>query len=515
MIRASLGLLAAAGMQPAAGGSPNRAEPATRAAVAKALPSLFSSEDYPIAALRNEETGTVSFAVTVDRQGRARTCTITASSGSASLDSTTCAIIQRRARFSPARDAAGRPVEDSAHGKIRWELPFHEVKDDVARIFVAIKDGAPAACRTEAKAAAPDGCERVRDYVRLLLAEGDASTAREALLEYGERIGDLSGLAMPVAGAGRKMLGVDAVTMTIAADGTVADCRPTPGVTDNMADGSNCAKLVTRRFEPQPAGVTALRHLTNYQFLELRGMAPSPQITNLQTLFSPDDYPADALARAIEGRVGAEVTVEADGRASACVIKASSGTPSLDAVTCARLMSKGRYEAARDPEQHAVRGTLFRRIAWELPVAPIDDRFSRAVIALPTGKSCKIEGNPDDALDSDEARRSAELAMASPDSRGKRALVVEYGQVIGTGESIERISEGRGQSHWYMSAVTLMVDAAGKLVECKPSFDWVGAGDAKEQCGVAGKDRFEPLEAGVANRQPRALTRYEAIYFRD
>jgi hypothetical protein len=66
-----------------------------------------------------------------------------------------------------------------------------------------------------------------------------------------------------------------------------------------------------------------------------------------------------------------------------------------------------------------------------------------------------------------------------------------------------------------MSAVTLMVDAAGKLVECKPSFDWVGAGDAKEQCDVAGKERFEPLEAGVANRQPRALTRYEAIYFRD
>lgn len=102
---------------------PADAEPAVRAASNLTLPQLFSTDDYPAAALLNDEQGTVEFAVAIDSTGRVAACSITQSSGSVSLDVTTCSIIQRRARFTPARDASGRAVEDRSKGRIRWVLP--------------------------------------------------------------------------------------------------------------------------------------------------------------------------------------------------------------------------------------------------------------------------------------------------------------------------------------------------------------------------------------------------------
>ncbi|MDQ3143507.1 MAG: energy transducer TonB [Pseudomonadota bacterium] len=90
------------------------------------LAGLFSADDYPGVALRQGAQGAVGFRLTVSRDGRVSRCDVTGSSGSASLDSSTCAILQRRARFEPARDAGGKPVEDLFSGRIRWELPEPE-----------------------------------------------------------------------------------------------------------------------------------------------------------------------------------------------------------------------------------------------------------------------------------------------------------------------------------------------------------------------------------------------------
>ena len=87
------------------------------------LASLFSTDDYPMAAIRNEEQGMVQFRVTVAPDGRVSDCTIIASSGSAALDQASCSIVSRRAQFEPARDARGRPVSDSITSRVRWELP--------------------------------------------------------------------------------------------------------------------------------------------------------------------------------------------------------------------------------------------------------------------------------------------------------------------------------------------------------------------------------------------------------
>lgn len=87
------------------------------------LLSLFSTDDYPQSAIRNEEQGTTSVRLTIGTDGRVSACSITGSSGSAALDNATCNILRRRARFTPAKDQAGNPISDTYSQRIRWELP--------------------------------------------------------------------------------------------------------------------------------------------------------------------------------------------------------------------------------------------------------------------------------------------------------------------------------------------------------------------------------------------------------
>lgn len=87
------------------------------------LASYVSDEDYPNTAARNEEQGTTRFRLGVGPDGRVSECTVTASSGSAALDSATCRLMKQRARFTPARNSDGQATSDSVTSAIRWVLP--------------------------------------------------------------------------------------------------------------------------------------------------------------------------------------------------------------------------------------------------------------------------------------------------------------------------------------------------------------------------------------------------------
>jgi TonB family protein len=79
-----------------------------------------SVDDYPAEALRNKAQGTTRFEVAVDADGKATGCTILKSSGHASLDQQTCAVLMSRARFKPARDDAGNPVAGTWRHLVVW-----------------------------------------------------------------------------------------------------------------------------------------------------------------------------------------------------------------------------------------------------------------------------------------------------------------------------------------------------------------------------------------------------------
>jgi protein TonB len=93
------------------------------ASSARHLRGAFNNEvDYPDAARRREEQGTVRVSYTVGADGRVSQCTVVASSGSSSLDSTTCRIFERRFRYTPARDAGGNPVPATLTQSVTWRL---------------------------------------------------------------------------------------------------------------------------------------------------------------------------------------------------------------------------------------------------------------------------------------------------------------------------------------------------------------------------------------------------------
>jgi protein TonB len=86
------------------------------------LRGSIGEEDYPSRAYAARVTGTVFIAFTVAPDGRVRDCRVTRSSGSRALDETTCRLIERRFRYRPARDPAGRPVASTIRGEQAWEI---------------------------------------------------------------------------------------------------------------------------------------------------------------------------------------------------------------------------------------------------------------------------------------------------------------------------------------------------------------------------------------------------------
>ena len=57
-----------------------------------------------------------------DERGAVADCSITETSGYATIDAQSCAIIQERAKFEPAIDTQGKPTRSSYSQRITWKL---------------------------------------------------------------------------------------------------------------------------------------------------------------------------------------------------------------------------------------------------------------------------------------------------------------------------------------------------------------------------------------------------------
>jgi protein TonB len=87
------------------------------------LQSLITNDDYPPSALRNEEQGTVRVRLEIGPNGAVTSCSVSSSSGHPSLDSATCSLLRRRARFTPAKDSNGNSTADSITSPpITWRI---------------------------------------------------------------------------------------------------------------------------------------------------------------------------------------------------------------------------------------------------------------------------------------------------------------------------------------------------------------------------------------------------------
>ena len=86
------------------------------------LTGIFSPDDYPGIALFKDQMGSVAFVLLIDEQGKVADCTVTETSGVASLDAQSCAIVKERGKFKPAIGVDGKPSKSSYSQRISWRL---------------------------------------------------------------------------------------------------------------------------------------------------------------------------------------------------------------------------------------------------------------------------------------------------------------------------------------------------------------------------------------------------------
>ena len=86
------------------------------------LKGRIRDADYPRAARDARAEGVTRTRIAIDREGRPTACSVRRSSGSALLDDTTCRLILKRFRFSPARDDGGRAEADSVDYDQSWSI---------------------------------------------------------------------------------------------------------------------------------------------------------------------------------------------------------------------------------------------------------------------------------------------------------------------------------------------------------------------------------------------------------
>lgn len=83
----------------------------------------LSDRDYRASWTRRELTGVARFRLDIAATGKVTGCRILGSTGHSELDDATCALVQKRAKFEPARGPNGEPVAGSYISSVRWQLP--------------------------------------------------------------------------------------------------------------------------------------------------------------------------------------------------------------------------------------------------------------------------------------------------------------------------------------------------------------------------------------------------------
>ncbi len=87
------------------------------------LRTLFSPDDYPASASAAGAEGTAQASLSIGPDGRVTSCSLIRSTGNGALNSATCNILRRRAKFTPARDSNGNATTDTiTTPPITWRL---------------------------------------------------------------------------------------------------------------------------------------------------------------------------------------------------------------------------------------------------------------------------------------------------------------------------------------------------------------------------------------------------------
>lgn len=155
-----------------------------------------------------------------------------------------------------------------------------------------------------------------------------------------------------------------------------------------------------------------------------------PVPLHVEEWLGPDTYPVEAIRNGEEGRVVVALSIDATGKPVSCRNDVESGSPTLDRETCEIVLTKGRFEPARDHRGRPVAVQYFMPIRWKLPaddglrpIGPIDLLQEATVSPDDEILSCtgKIDGK-------EQAVATYECNGPAPMIRGiRQALKLEGG----------------------------------------------------------------------------------------
>ncbi|MXP29240.1 TonB family protein [Porphyrobacter algicida] len=115
--------------------------------------SWVPSDDYPPAALHMNAEGAVGVRIKVGEDGVPTYCAVHRSSGNADLDKAACDAVMLRAKFRPATDESGNPVQSVYSTRIVWKLEGAQTPppETAVRVTAIIEmDGTVTHCEVDA-----------------------------------------------------------------------------------------------------------------------------------------------------------------------------------------------------------------------------------------------------------------------------------------------------------------------------------------------------------------------------
>jgi TonB family protein len=129
---------------------------------------VLTGDDYPQEALEKDEQGTAHIRLTINPEGRVTECAVEKSTGSRSLDATSCRLYAERARYEPVAENEWPRV---VHHQVKWAVFTAERGRSrngwfQRTSFVIRKDGAVLSCLVESSDAADVNCSTPQPFAK-------------------------------------------------------------------------------------------------------------------------------------------------------------------------------------------------------------------------------------------------------------------------------------------------------------------------------------------------------------
>lgn len=102
------------------------------------------------------------------------------------------------------------------------------------------------------------------------------------------------------------------------------------------------------------------------QTLDTIATHPRP-IKSLGTWVLPSDYPSGLQRKGAQGLVQFRLTVDVDGKPSACHIQKSTRPAEFDRAVCKAMMRRARFEPATDKDGNPVAYYWRNAVRFEMP----------------------------------------------------------------------------------------------------------------------------------------------------